>query len=142
MFAKKNKQQQDDRFYDITSFLANLENDSTPSIISTGTVIKGQFDFKVAEIMGFADGIIKSNFLHIRDGGVVSGTIIADHIKISGSFSGSITARIVTLCKTAVVEAEIKYAYLIVSDGVMLNGSCVFDESLKQSPEKSICEIL
>jgi|GEM_PF-1475412 len=141
MFHKKIKDQ-DDVFYQITSYLAHIENDSTPTIINKTAKICGNVEFEFAETMGTINGNIKANFLHIRPEGSVEGEIIADHVKISGSFKGKINARIVTLTQGSSIEAEIKYAYLIVSDGVVLNGSCIFDENLKKNPETSILDLL
>ena len=141
MFSKKQKVQ-DDKFYEITSFLTKVENDSPPSIINSGSSINGNLNFEFAEIMGSVEGNIRANFLHIRSGGNVTGNILADHVQISGSFKGNIKARIVTLYQSSSIEAEIEYAYLIVNDGVVLNGNCIYNESLKQSPEQTILNII
>lgn len=139
MFQKKTKAQ-DDVFYQITSYLARIENESTPTIINKTAKIVGNVSFEFAETMGLIEGDVKANYIHIRPEGRIEGEIIADHVKISGYFKGSIKARVVTLTQGASIEAQIKYAYLIVSDGVILNGSCIFDETLKNNPETSILE--
>ncbi len=141
---KKQKQevQRDDIFFNILSFLASIKDTTPPTILNCNASLNGQMLFDYAEVSCGIKGFVMANLLNIRQDAKVEANILADSVEIYGTFKGKIKARIITIHQGADVSGDFEYAYLIVSDGVVLNGNCVFNEELKLQSLKSILDVI
>jgi cytoskeletal protein CcmA (bactofilin family) len=138
----KTENQKDDIFFNILSFLASIKDCSPPTIINSSTVMDGQMIFNYAEVSGTIKGFVMAQIINIRHDAKIEANILADSVEIHGSFKGKVKARIITIHPGADVSGDMEYAYLIVNDGVILNGNCIFNEDLKQQSLKSIIDVI
>jgi cytoskeletal protein CcmA (bactofilin family) len=67
--------------------------------------------------------------LSLKDSGRIEGNVQADIVVVAGTIVGNITARLVKLQPTAVVEGEIQYERLLVDDGASINSTRISNVS-------------
>jgi cytoskeletal protein CcmA (bactofilin family) len=96
-----------------------------PSIISADMTIRG--NLKCAgrlQIEGTVLGDIEVGQLVISDGAVVQGEIDAQEVEISGTLTGLVRAREITLKATARVVGDLYQEVLAIDPGAQLEGQC------------------
>ena len=107
-------------------------NDTTPnrtgaeagrSFLSSDLEIKGDIVAKGAiEIEGRVDGNITADSVLLGEGGVLTGDITAQTVDLQGRYTGNVKGGQVTVRRSAVVEAGITYADLVVESGARIVG--------------------
>ena len=96
-----------------------------PSIISADMTIRG--NLKCAgrlQIEGTVLGDIEVGQLEISDGAVVQGEIDAQEVEISGTLTGLVRAREITLKAAARVVGDLYQEVLAIDPGAQLEGQC------------------
>jgi cytoskeletal protein CcmA (bactofilin family) len=93
----------------ISSFGGAALSDVKKLVITASTNISGILDSENDIILdGNFNGVLYSRkTIHITPGGVVSGVIICNDIKIEGEFEGSVYSLRVNLCKDSIVKGNI-----------------------------------
>lgn len=98
---------------------------SMPSIVSEGLHISGNlFSDGDVQIDGRIEGDIQGRNVTVGAAGAVIGKLNADEANISGSVTGEIIARAVTLARTAKVQCDIVQETLVIEAGAMFEGNC------------------
>jgi cytoskeletal protein CcmA (bactofilin family) len=105
--------------------VASPRPSGVPSIISADMTIRG--NLKCAgrlQIEGTVLGDIEVGQLVISDGAVVQGEIDAQEVEISGTLTGLVRAREITLKATARVVGDLYQEVLAIDPGAQLEGQC------------------
>lgn len=96
---------------------------STFSVIGSDVVIKGDVGASAdLHVDGTIEGDIKCASLVQGEGSVISGAVIAETARLSGKVIGSITARELTILKSAVIEGDVHYDALTIEQGAQVEG--------------------
>jgi cytoskeletal protein CcmA (bactofilin family) len=96
-----------------------------PSIISADMTIRGNLKCPGRlQIEGTVLGDIEVGQLVISDGAIVQGEIDAQEVEISGSLTGLVRAREITLKATARVLGDLHHEVLAIEPGAKLEGQC------------------
>ncbi|MBU6140944.1 MAG: polymer-forming cytoskeletal protein [Proteobacteria bacterium] len=96
---------------------------TTPTIIAKDLTVEGSLTSSgVVEIEGNIKGLINGNYVILREGCFVEGSIISESLNIRGRFDGSIKAKNISISSKANVHGEIEYDSLIVEDGACIDG--------------------
>ncbi|ACT52116.1 protein of unknown function DUF583 (plasmid) [Methylovorus glucosotrophus SIP3-4] len=61
--------------------------------------------------------------LSLKEGGRIEGNVQADIVVVAGTIVGNITARLLKLQPTAIVDGDIQYERLLVDDGASINST-------------------
>src|SRR5580698_556598 len=105
--------------------VASPRPSGVPSIISADMTIRG--NLKCAgrlQIEGTVLGDIEVGQLVISDGAVVQGEIDAQEVEISGTLTGLVRAREITLKSAARVVGDLYQEVLAIDPGAQLEGQC------------------
>lgn len=103
---------------------------SVPSIVNAEMFVKGDISSEnIIEVFGKIDGKVKADIISIREGASVKGSIVAQYVKISGTFDGDIKSAIIHITSTGVVNGKLAYGILSIEE------KAKFDGTLMQSPE-------
>jgi len=99
----------------------------TTLLASTGRFVG---DFHLEEsvyIKGFVQGSVlvtgEGMLVSVADGACIDGAVEADQVMVSGKIKGSISAKIIRLATTAVVDGALTYDRLLVADGAVINST-------------------
>ena len=96
---------------------------STFSVIGTDVVIKGDVAASAdLHVDGTIEGDIKCASLVQGEASSISGSVIAETARLSGRVNGSITARELTILKSAVIEGDVHYDALTIEQGAQVEG--------------------
>ncbi|MEL6238955.1 MAG: polymer-forming cytoskeletal protein [Pseudomonadota bacterium] len=96
---------------------------STFSVIGTDVAIKGDVSASAdLHIDGVIEGDIKCASLVQGETSQVTGSIIAETARLSGKVNGSITARDLTVLKSAMIEGDVHYDALTIEQGAQVDG--------------------
>ena len=96
---------------------------STFSVIGTDVVIKGDVSASAdLHVDGTIEGDIKCASLVQGETSAISGSVIAESARLSGKVNGSITARELTILKSAVIEGDVHYDALTIEQGAQVEG--------------------
>ena len=96
---------------------------STFSVIGTDVVIKGDISASAdLHVDGTIEGDIKCASLVQGEASAISGSVIAETARLSGRVNGSITARELTILKSAVIEGDVHYDALTIEQGASVDG--------------------
>jgi cytoskeletal protein CcmA (bactofilin family) len=110
---------------------------ATPSIIGADCTLTGDLLSQgELHIDGRVDGDIRCNVLVVGESGVITGEISAETVRVLGSVTGQIAARVVTLAKTARVVGDIRHDSLSVEAGAYVEGR--FDRLPADPPPKAV----
>ena len=103
---------------------------SVPSIVNAEMFVKGDISSEnIIEVFGKIDGKVKADIISIREGASVKGSIVAQYVKISGTFDGDIKSAIIHITSTGVVNGKLAYGILSIEE------KAKFDGTLMQSSE-------
>ena len=105
--------------------VASPRPSGVPSIVNADMTIRG--NLKCAgrlQIEGTVLGDIEVGQLVISDGAVVQGEIDAQEVEISGTLTGLVRAREITLKATARVVGDLYQEVLAIDPGAQLEGQC------------------
>ena len=98
-------------------------SNSTFSVIGADVVIKGDITASAdLHIDGTVEGDIKCASLVQGESGAVSGGVIAETARLSGSVAGSITARELVILKSARIDGDVHYDALTIEQGAQVEG--------------------
>jgi len=96
---------------------------STFSVIGSDVAIKGDISASAdLHIDGSIEGDIKCASLVQGETSQINGAIIAETARLSGKVAGSITARELTILKSAVIEGDVHYDALTIEQGAQVDG--------------------
>jgi len=98
-------------------------SNSTFSVIGTDVVIKGDISASAdLHVDGTIEGDIKCASLVQGESSVISGSVVAETARLSGKVDGSITARELTILKSATIEGDVHYDALTIEQGAQVDG--------------------
>jgi len=106
-------------------------NETTLSIISTGTTISGDIECGgVLKVEGTIDGGVRNaRQVMLAKGGTIRGDVTAQEIVVGGAIDGNVTAGDrIELQSTAVVNGEISTKSIVVMEGARINGGVRMSE--------------
>lgn len=96
---------------------------STFSVIGSDVAIKGDVGASAdLHVDGSIEGDIKCASLVQGETSHISGAVIAETARLSGKVSGSITARELTILKSARIEGDVHYDALTIEQGAQVEG--------------------
>ncbi len=96
---------------------------STFSVIGSDVVIKGDISASAdLHVDGTIEGDIKCASLVQGETSAISGSVVAETARLSGRVNGSITARDLTVLKSAVIEGDVHYDALTIEQGAQVEG--------------------
>ena len=96
---------------------------STFSVIGSDVVIKGDISASAdLHVDGTIEGDIKCASLVQGETSAISGGVMAETARLSGKVSGSITARELTILKSAQIEGDVHYDALTIEQGAQGEG--------------------
>jgi cytoskeletal protein CcmA (bactofilin family) len=103
---------------------ARTNSEGAPSIISHSLNITGNLQSSGdVQIDGMVEGDITATKVLIGEGARVNGEIVADHVVIRGTVTGSIRGREVELARTAKVQGDIQHESLAIEAGAHVDGA-------------------
>ncbi len=73
---------------------------------------------------GTVEGDINSGSLTVGESARITGSLVAESVRICGVLSGQVKAKSVMITKTANVEGDITYQTLAIEEGAVLEGRC------------------
>ncbi len=98
--------------------------DCVPSLISEDMRITGDVNSDGdIQVDGEIDGNVKTQMLTVGESAHIRGEIQADSVRICGSVTGKIDARLVEILKTAKVIADIVHEDLSIEVGAFVTGN-------------------
>lgn len=98
-------------------------SNSTFSVIGSDVVIKGDISASAdLHVDGTIEGDIKCASLVQGESSVISGSVVAETARLSGKVDGSITARELTILKSATIEGDVHYDALTIEQGAQVDG--------------------
>lgn len=96
---------------------------STFSVIGPDVSVKGDVSASAdLHIDGTIEGDIKCASLVQGEGSQISGSVIAESARLSGKVSGTISARELTILKSAIIEGDVHYDALTIEQGAQVEG--------------------
>jgi len=96
---------------------------STFSVIGPDVSVKGDVSASAdLHIDGTIEGDIKCASLVQGESSQISGSVIAESARLSGKVSGTITARELTILKSALIEGDVHYDALTIEQGAQVEG--------------------
>ncbi|MEM9084950.1 MAG: polymer-forming cytoskeletal protein [Pseudomonadota bacterium] len=96
---------------------------STFSVIGTDVSIKGDVSASVdLHVDGKIEGDIKCASLVQGTDSRISGSVVAETARLSGKVEGSITARELTILKSAIIDGDVHYDALTIEQGAQVEG--------------------
>ncbi len=96
---------------------------STFSVIGADVVITGDIAASAdLHVDGTIEGDIKCSSLVQGESSKISGAVMAEVARFSGHVSGSITARELTILKSATIEGDVHYDALTIEQGAQVDG--------------------
>jgi len=96
---------------------------STFSVIGPDVSVKGDVNASAdLHIDGTIEGDIKCASLVQGESSQISGSVIAESARLSGKVSGTITARELTILKSAIIEGDVHYDALTIEQGAQVEG--------------------
>jgi cytoskeletal protein CcmA (bactofilin family) len=109
------------------------------TIIGKDMLIKGEIQagIKSLRVEGTVDGTIHSDGeVVVAPGGLVTGTILAKHLIVTGKVKGTVkTLECLEIHGTGVVEGEVEVGSLVVDEGGTLQGNCTHREPAAKEPK-------
>ncbi|MEO0698919.1 MAG: polymer-forming cytoskeletal protein, partial [Pseudomonadota bacterium] len=96
---------------------------STFSVIGPDVSVKGDMNATAdLHIDGTIEGDIKCASLVQGESSHISGSVIAESARLSGKVNGTITARELTILKSAVIQGDVHYDALTIEQGAQVEG--------------------
>ena len=96
---------------------------STFSVIGPDVAVKGDVSASAdLHIDGAIEGDIKCASLVQGESSQIKGSIVAESARLSGKVSGTITARELTILKSAIIEGDVHYDALTIEQGAQVDG--------------------
>jgi cytoskeletal protein CcmA (bactofilin family) len=100
-----------------------MASNSTFSVIGSDIAIKGDISASAdLHVDGNIEGDIKCASLVQGESSTIQGAIIAESARLSGKVTGSITARELTILKSAIIEGDVHYDALTIEQGAQVDG--------------------
>jgi cytoskeletal protein CcmA (bactofilin family) len=98
---------------------------ASPSIIAADMKLVGEIKSEgEVQIDGTVEGDIVCGSLTVGQSGIINGTVRADSALVRGRINGEISARAVSLTKTAHVVGDVMHESLMVEPGAFIEGHC------------------
>lgn len=107
------------------------------STIGAGVVITGEVECSTdLQIEGRVNGDVRCPTLLLSEGGLVSGSIHAERVRISGRVEGSVDAGDLAIEATAHIKGDVLYGRLKVTPGGIVQGNFQNrgDEEAREEP--------
>ena len=102
------------------------EGGDSPSIISTGVVIKGDLSSGGdIQLDGTLEGDVRCAALTIGESGRVKGTIHADSLVVRGTIDGTVFSNTVRLDKSAQVTGDLTQRSIAIEAGAKITGHII-----------------
>jgi cytoskeletal protein CcmA (bactofilin family) len=102
--------------------IKNFTKDTTPSLISSGTVFLGDVkSCSSMEVEGSIEGNITADTLTIREAGFIRGDVNSKTFNIKGNFEGRACSEKINISDMAVVNGTLEYKFLVVDYGANIN---------------------
>lgn len=112
---------------------------STFSVIGTDVVIKGDVSASAdLHVDGTIEGDIKCASLVQGETSLISGAVVAETARLSGKVDGSITARELTILKSALIEGDVHYDALTIEQGAQVEGRFAPNSQRQAAAPKAI----
>jgi cytoskeletal protein CcmA (bactofilin family) len=97
----------------------------SPSIIASDMKLVGDVTSEgEIQIDGLVEGDVQCGSLTVGQTGVIKGSVKADSALIRGRITGEISARSVSLTKTAHVLGDVRHESLTIEPGAYIDGHC------------------
>ncbi len=98
---------------------------AAPSIIAADMKLVGNVESEgEIQIDGTVEGDVVCKSLTVGQNGLINGAVRTDMALIRGRINGEISARSVSLTKTAHVVGDVKHESLMVEPGAFIEGHC------------------
>ncbi len=98
-------------------------NNATFSVIGSDVMIKGDISASAdLHVDGKIEGDIRCSSLVQGESSHISGAVQAETARLSGKVEGSITARELTILKTAQINGDVHYDALTIEQGAQVDG--------------------
>ncbi|MEO1487847.1 MAG: polymer-forming cytoskeletal protein [Pseudomonadota bacterium] len=98
-------------------------NNATFSVIGSDVAIKGDVSASAdLHVDGMIEGDIKCASLVQGETSHINGAVMAETARLSGKVEGSITARELTILKTAKILGDVHYDALTIEQGAQVDG--------------------
>ncbi|MEE4153401.1 MAG: polymer-forming cytoskeletal protein [Erythrobacter sp.] len=98
-------------------------NNATFSVIGSDVMIKGDISASAdLHVDGKIEGDIKCSSLVQGEASHINGAVQAEVARLSGKVEGSITARELTILKTAQIMGDVHYDALTIEQGAQVDG--------------------
>lgn len=98
-------------------------SNSTFSVIGSDVTIKGDVSASAdLHVDGRIEGDIKCSSMVQGEGSVISGAITAESARMSGTVTGSITAKELVILKSAKIDGDVHYDALTIEQGAQVDG--------------------
>lgn len=93
-------------------------------IIGAGVTIKGDVEAEIdLQIDGSVHGDVRCGTLIVNERALVSGSIVADRVRVAGNVDGGIEATDLAVEASARIKGDISYSRLRVSNGGVFEGT-------------------
>jgi len=103
---------------------ADSADDSEVALIGAGVRIKGDVEADIdLQIDGQVHGDVRCNTLILNENGIVSGSIVADRVRVAGLVEGGIEATDLAVEAGAHIKGEVSYSRLRISNGGIFEGT-------------------
>jgi len=103
---------------------ADAADDGDIALIGAGVRIKGDVEADIdLQIDGQVHGDVRCNTLILNENGVVSGSIVADRVRVAGLVEGGIEATDLAVEAGAHIKGEVSYSRLRISNGGIFEGT-------------------
>ena len=97
----------------------------SPSIIAADMKLVGDVTSEgEIQIDGHVEGDVRCGSITVGQSGVIKGAVRADRALVRGRITGEISARSVSLTKTAHVLGDVLHESLMVEPGAYIDGHC------------------
>lgn len=114
------------------------------TILGKDMLFKGEIQAgeRSLRVEGTVDGTIHSSGeVVVAPGGLVTGTIVAKHLVVTGKVKGTVkTSECLEIHGTGVVEGDVEVGSLVVDEGGTLQGNCTQREAKKETKATEVAK--
>ena len=115
-----------------------MASSSTFSVIGSDITIKGDISASAdLHVDGRIEGDISCSSLVQGEGSEIVGTISSETARLAGTIKGSISARELTVLKTARIEGDVQYDALTIEQGAEVEGRFSHRAATKTAPAET-----
>lgn len=109
-----------------------------PSIVSANLRVTGDLESEGdIQIDGMVEGDVRSMSVTVGEHAVVSGSLEADIVHVSGTVKGQINGKLVELSRSAKVTGDIVHESLAIEAGAFVQGLCRHVDGVTRDPKEA-----